>query len=379
MTPVADSARAAVSEALEDVFAVSDPMAETDTVPPTPYTVVSDRMFLRGAGYFTATGTVEIVRDSLFAWADSAEYGREDGGLHLAGSARVESASYELVGETITMGAPEAGASEIHARRSARLLGDELELTSAQIIMVLLDDALERLVAIPLPAEDAGDSEPDSVAAERPRAVVDEFVLRADSLEVNTPNERVERVFAAGRARSESASGDSLNVEILPGAARSDWLEGDTIIVTFVDDTDRARIGGEEDKITVDQIVARVSARSLYRLPPNDTTARPGTDPPAVHYVTGGEIRILMVAGEVSRMHVVGQTRGVHLEPLRRRAAPADTAAVVDSVTVDSVRVDTLSAALQRARKDGKPYDKPEQADTVLATEEVPWTRHSIR
>lgn len=352
-----------------------DPVT-ADTVPPTPYTVVGDRMFLRGAGYFTATGSVEIVRDSLFAWADSAEYGREDGGLHLAGAARVESSSYELLGETITMGAPGVDVSEVRARRAARLIGDDLELTAAEIVMVLRDDALERLVAIPLSSTDGP---ADSIAAERPRAVVDDFVLRADSLEVNTPGEKVERVFASGRARSESTSGDSLNVEILPGVATTDWLEGDTIVVTFVPDTATVTTDGEEDEIIVDRIVARVSARSLYRLTPNDTTARAGVDPPAVHYVTGAEIRILMDAGEVSRMNVIGQTRGIHLEPLRRQAAADTTAA-------DTTAVDTLSMADLGSSphdEDGAPsrpnrHDPPEYAASAIAVEEAPWTSRPI-
>lgn len=352
-----------------------DTAAAADTLPPTPYTVVSDRMFLRGGGYFSAAGTVEIVRDSLFAWADSAEYGREDGGLHLAGSARVESATYELLGETITMGAPGGETSEVRARRSARLLGDDLELTAAEIVMMLRDDALERLVAIPL-SRAAGAA--DSIAAERPRAVVDDFVLRADSLEVNTPGERIERVFASGRARSQSTSGDSLNVEILPGVARTDWLEGDTIIVTFVPDTAVSESGSanrEDGEITVDQIVARIAARSLYRLPPNDTTARPGTDPPAVHYVTGAEIRIVMAGGQVSRMKVIGQTRGIHLEPLARRAAPADSAAAGDSIRARGTNPgDTTFAGMPPTRSN--PH---EDAESVHATEEVPWIRHPTR
>lgn len=359
-----------------------DTLRPSDTIPPTPYTVVSDRMFLRGGGYFTAAGTVEIVRDSLFAWADSAEYGREDGGLHLVGAARVESATYELLGESITMGAPGAETSEVRARRAARLLGDDLELTAAEIVMVLRDDALERLVAIPLSGE-TGPS--DSVAAERPRAVVEDFVLRADSLEVNTPGERIERVFASGRAHSQSTSGDSLNVEMLPGVARTDWLEGDTIIVTFVPDTLRVTQEGGDDEITVDQIVARIAARTLYRLAPNDTTARLGTDPPAVHYVTGAEIRIVMVDGQVSRMKVIGQTRGIHLEPIARRPPPADSAAVPDTTSVgDSIGArGTVPGDTTLVSTPGSPFphepDPTEDAETALATEEVPWIRHSTR
>jgi hypothetical protein len=53
--PVAPAEVAAPAPEAEEALA--------DTTPPTPYTVISDRMFLRGGRYFTAAGTVEIIRD----------------------------------------------------------------------------------------------------------------------------------------------------------------------------------------------------------------------------------------------------------------------------------------------------------------------------
>jgi len=353
--------------------------------PPEPYTVVSDRMFLRGAGYFAAAGTVEIVQDSLLAFADSMEYDQEAGDLRLVGEARLESDAYELEGQTITMGTPGAQDSEVRAIRDARLIGDDLELTSAQILMFLRDDALERLVATTLAG--SGDATPDSLDLERPEAFVQDFRLTADSLEVLAPSQTIERVLAAGTARSVSTSGDSLNVEVLPEVARTDWLEGDTIIVTFAPVSDL-----DDGEMDVQEIVAIASARSLYRLPPNDSTAEVGIDPPAVHYVTGDQIRIEMDGGEVSRMQVMGQTRGVHLEPLRGAAAPDSTVvppdtsivlpdtAQADAILADTVRTDTLSVTVgeSAAHELSAPRheERPEPVrDNTPSPEEVPWTR----
>ena len=371
--------------------------------PPEPYTVHADRLFLLGSGYFTASGDVEIVRDSLFAYADSAEYDQAEGALALEGNARVEGTSYELTGRSITMSEPGGARSTVLARREARLTGEDVLLTSARILVVLEDGALDRLVATPLvraprqarrgprPQAAAPTEAPDSVDLERPEALVQDFVLTADSLEVTAPQERIQRVFAAGRARSVSAARDSLNVEVLPEAARDDWLEGDTVIIRFpgappvpalrtvpsadtlaadtgtvvfetdtaeaVVEADTARSEpedsvaagedvGEVDETEPEEIIARGSARSLYRLAPNDTTFRPGEDPPAVHYVVGQEIRIFLDAGEVDQMRVAGQTRGVHLEPLRR--ARADSAQVADSLAApaDTAVVDTASTGV---------------------------------
>lgn len=374
--------------------------APPDTVPPTPYEVVSDRMEILGSGSFVAVGLVEIVRDSLFAWADSADYDGQGGGLDLSGAARVESAAYRLAGETIRMGAPGSAESTVEARRSARLTGDGIELTAAMITMFLRDDALERLVATPIrptAAVGPGAAEPDSLDTERPWALVETFQLTADSLEVDVPAQRLERVFAAGTARSESTAGDSLNVELLPDMARTDWLEGDTIVVSFATETtdseettvESVRVDpeaeGERGNAQVESVVAILGARSLYRLPSSDSTAVPGVDPPAVHYVTGRQITIRMSEGEISDMEVIGQTRGVHLEPLARssRATRTDTTAVTDTigsaglsapVDTTTARGDTIFVQPRGGQKPAPTHSQPTDGES-RRPENTPWIR----
>ena len=212
-------------------------------------------------------------------------------------------------------------------------------LTSAQIFLFIENDQLERLVATPI-ADDTS-AVADSVDAERPQATVEDFVLTADSVEIRAPAQRVERVFAAGSARSVSQAADSLTVDVLPDIARTDWLEGDTVIVNFTKQDpipSAPRMVSETAELEVDDIIAIGSARSLYRLPPNDSLAQPGIDPPAVHYVVGSEIRIEMRDRQVESMEVIGQTAGVHLDPLQRRPPPdtlqTDTTAIFDTLTL---------------------------------------------
>ena len=341
-----------------------------DAEPPSPYTVVADRIVLRGAGYFNATGTVEIERDSLFAFADSAEYEETSDRLVLVRSARVESAAYELVGRTITLGTADSGTNEIRALRDAVLTGEDLRLTAPQIVLHVTDGAIERLVAVPL-------VEPDSTATEdadlaRPVAIAESFELTADSLELTAPAEVVDRIFAAGQARSVSHARDSLNVDGLPELAQYDWLEGDTVIVmlrpvaTDSLSADSASAGEYE----VERIVARVGARSLYRLPPEDSTAVAGVDLPAVHYVMGDEITIVMsLDGEVEVMEVVGQTRGVHFEPLRPGStdAPADSSAVA--------RPDAPTMTLNDGRTPATDPTAPRPPGAAPARGGQPWIR----
>ena len=429
-----------------------------DATPPEPYAVDADRIYIRGSGYFAASGDVVIERDSLVAFADSAEYDDGAEGLNLVDNARVVGTAYELTGRVITMTNPGGEASEVRALREARLVGTDVLLTAARIVVLLNDGALDRLVATTLAPQ--GGEEPDSVDLERPEALVEEFVLTADSLTVLAPAERVQRVVASGAARSVSSARDSLNTEVLPEVARKDWLEGDTVIIRFVGSPPLPPMGGETaiiiapdsvgvgidaDSTTVDvtaagsatavadtataaadvtgavvveattadpadamelppsepvsadsaatdtdveEIIARGRARSLYRLPPNDSTYRAGTDPPAVHYVMGQEIRIRLQDGGVEGMQVTGQTRGVHLEPLRRMVVPdsavADTAAARDTIgVVESRAVEAapggaapgVSGITASPDRSSLPEERNERSRFIRLEKEYPWTR----
>jgi hypothetical protein len=166
--------------------------------------------------------------------------------------------------------------------------------------------------------------------------------IAADSLDVLTPSEAIERIHATGDARAESTARDSLNTPATPALARTDWMEGDTIVASFarVDNVaapDPAAESGDEYRL--ERLTAIGSARSLYRLAPEDSTRACG-DLPAIHYVTAERIVIEMKEGEIDRMDVTGQTEGVHAEPAA--CAPAEA----DSASPDSVRgpADSLTA-----------------------------------
>jgi lipopolysaccharide export system protein LptA len=323
--------------------------APADSAQP-QYVVIGDEIVFRGESDFSSKGRVEIRQDSLLAFADSARYDRATDQLLLRGSARVEQADYDLVGRSIDVLSPGGAQSEIRAMEDATLTSSEIELFSPQIFMHLSGGELQRLVAVPMPPDSA--SESDSAAVTRPVAVTEEFELVADSLEVNAPGEELERVFAAGSARSVSSSRDSLNIEGLPEIARTDWIEGDTIIFVFTAsqaDSLAPHEGADSlgSQNQIEKIVAKRAARSLYRIPPSDGEARAGVDPPSVHYVIGDQITLLMSAGDVEHMEVIGQTRGVHLEPfpVTQRADPASSVSPQQGADSIPVPVDTTGTA----------------------------------
>lgn len=344
-----------------------------------PYTVEGDRIFLRGGSYFYSVGDVMIERDSILAFADSAEYDGDAETVHLAGSAKVETPNYNLVGKTIDMVLEANSLNTIAAHEEALLNGDDLTINSPEIELHMDDGLLNRLVAFSIPNEDGS---PSRSSIPQPVAVGEDFELTADSLDISLPDEVLENIFAAGRARSISSARDSLNVDLLPEIAKSDWLEGDTVIVTFEANTPAPSEGGAttdtsepEPDYRIERIVARVGARSLYRLTPSDTTALPGIDAPAIHYVTGDEITIIMDEGEADRLEVQGRTRGFHLEPLplsepdslASDSATIDTLAAVKSSTIHDTRVKISSTTLiRRTNQRSKPIRSPASANPAI-------------
>jgi len=356
-----------------------------------PYEIRSRRMFLEGSRYFRAAGGVTIDRDSVHAVADSVEYDADAGSLFLSQEAVLTTSAYELSGATIQLDIPQDEIRSVTAREDALLEGEDLWLLAPTISLLMEEGKVQRLVAVQAPAEgdsltedppgrqptpnraeDRPGRRPDPDQVEdrpegrpvpdrikergieffptRPHAFAEDFLLWADSIEVLAPDEVLQEVWAMGLARGESLARDSLNTPDTPPLVRRDWLEGDTIIAIFVPNADTLDVQVEVDPgvegirppppsaeegrseadsaaYRLDRLIAKVQARSLYRLAPTDSTASEGEERLAIHYVTGGEITIFMNAGEVDRMEVAGATRGIHLEPVadRRRVVPPDT------------------------------------------------------
>ncbi|MFH1765788.1 MAG: hypothetical protein ABIF09_16490 [Gemmatimonadota bacterium] len=343
------------------------PARETNRV---PYEIDAQRFILEGTRFFRAAGSVVVTRDSLKAVADSLEYDQEAGALFLTGRARVTTAQTNLAADAIRLDIPQDEVRGAVATGEAVLDGEDLRLLAPIVNLFFTEGRIERLmarrdaVADSIAAEMAEGAEgeevlrrgaPHPAATElglegfprRPYALAQDFILEGDSVVVLAPGEVIEEVWAMGNARGESIGRDSMNTpETLPLIAR-DWLEGDTIVAFFgkkgvsLPDTDEPLLVEDPDVVGADtagadyqlkQLVARVRARSMYRMVPSDSTLAAEGNQLAIHYVIGDEITILLnPEGEAERMEVVGQTRGIHLEPIPRRGQPIDTVAVPDT------------------------------------------------
>lgn len=323
--------------------------------PQAPYHVTAHRrIVLDGESAFEAEGQVEVEREGLHAFGERLRYDEEWEQLHLLGAARSEGERYRLTADAIALYLRDQEVDQVVARDRARLATDDLEVDAPRIRLFVADSTVTRLAAgllgptdtVPVVGSQGPEGEvlwsslePDPGDSARAVARAEDFHLSADSLDVLTPDEQLERVTAIGRARGDSFSRDSLNAAETPELIRNDWLEGDTIVALFApDSTAPAAVdtaATDPAGYVLERLVAQGGARSLYRLEPSDTT-RAATDRRlAVHYVVGDTIAITMVDGEVDRMEVHGQTQGLHLEPV---APPADTAAA-DSLRADTARV----------------------------------------
>jgi hypothetical protein len=262
---------------------------------------------------------------------------------------------------------------EAVATGQAILDGEDLRLLAPIVTLFFTEGRMERLAAQRDRAADSVLVEMDEEAQERerflrgapplaarelgleefprrPYALAQDFILEGDSLEVLAPGEVLEEVWAMGNARGEAAGLDSLNTPDTPPLISRNWVVGDTIVAFFVEESDslavtdeplpdRDRDVVEADTAKVDfqleRLVARVGARSMYRMAASDSTVVAEGGQFAIHYVVGDEITILLnEEGEAERMEVIGQTRGIHLEPIAERGTAADSVVVPDTSSV---------------------------------------------
>jgi lipopolysaccharide export system protein LptA len=363
-----------------------------------PYEIDATRFDLQGSRFFRATGSVVVIRDSLRAVADSLEYDQDLGSLFLSKEASVTMAQTDLAADSIRLQIPGDEVREAFATGNAVLEGEDLRLLAPFVTLFFTEGRMERLVAIrdvladslfaemdederererlrrgvpPLPAREMGFTE----FPRRPYALAQDFALEGDSLEVLAPGEVLEEVKAMGRARGESEGRDSLNADWTPELISSDWLEGDTIVAFFrevedsisvtvdpVSDVDQdidldepppvptrgaveaaqpTEADTTQSDYQLDRLLAMGGARSMYRMAPSDSILAEEGGALAVHYVMGDEITIILnSAGEAERMEVVGQTRGIHLEPIRGEVGIVDSLVVPDTVAVpDTAKV----------------------------------------
>jgi hypothetical protein len=319
-----------------------------------PWLIEADRIYLQGEETFTARGDVEVVRDSLRATSDSLAYDQATASLDLTGRpARIVQGELDLSGRELRLLLPGDVIEEVVARDEGQLVTDSLQVDAPFIRLFLSDGLLDRMVAsVPrAPADESpaespapparssrsrpdrggAPSAPEADSVPRARAVGNGIEMQADSLDVVSPAQRLDRMIAIGTARAVSTGRDTLNTEDTPEILLHDWIEGDTVVAVFVE---VPATGDDDTAYQLESLDASLNARSLYRLDPDSTQAADTTAFAArlpVSYVEANAIHLTFVEGQVSRFRYEGLRRGLQLQPVRQPneiEIPSDTTAV---------------------------------------------------
>jgi lipopolysaccharide export system protein LptA len=320
--------------------------------------VDADAMEIHAQTRFVGRGNVEITREGMTAYAQSAEFAQGGGTMRLLGDARVDSDSLRMAGDSIFGETTEEEEfSDLAAWGDNATLDGDVDIDAPWIRIMFDAGEVNRLVAavpgaapvIVAPDTSVADSAAladtaavadtmavaDTVAAadtaaavapapvalpaakpydpDRPRATAlsADFRLVGDSIDAYLPERKLDRVIAVGNAFGERLLEDDTLSAGLPEIARRDWLEGIVIEASFIDAPEQ-RADTAADRV-LDAVVATGSpARSIYR--------RLDADNPsggyAISYVLASRIRIQLEEGEVRDVEAEG-AQGLYLQPVR--------------------------------------------------------------
>ncbi|HVT40318.1 MAG TPA: hypothetical protein VHE78_14850, partial [Gemmatimonadaceae bacterium] len=259
----------------------------------------ADRVTSENDSLVYAKGKVVIDRPDLAATSDSAfmDNGREI--VRLAYTPRIVGRGdrkFTLEGDFIDIYSTKRKVQRVKSSGHAKAISDDVVLTADSIDLRVAGEKLSRANAWGPGRAHAKSTEQD---------------LTADSIDVVMPGQVLREMHALRNATAEGAADTAKIISKDP-----DRLSGDTIVAYF----DSVVAGDTSHKPAVRQIIARgtttSSASSYYQVAPG----RAGkTDKPNINYVTGREIIVDFKDHQVESVTVKEQASGFYLE------APSDT------------------------------------------------------
>jgi hypothetical protein len=260
-----------------------------------------------GDSLIYASGQVVVTRTDIVATSDSLfldralEHARFIREPVIKGKGK---RPFTLSGGVIDLYSRNRKLERVLSRATARVVSDDLEITSDTLELRIADDLLQRSIAW---------------GTKRARAVSPAQDMTADSIEIVMPNQQLREVRAIGKAEAFSDP-DTTKIR----SKEPDWLRGDTIIAVFdsipaADTTTRPRIR---------ELRSRVSAHAYYQIPPDS-----GSTCVKANYNRGHAIDVTFTNRTVRRVTVTAADSGVADGIYLECPSPAgDSSAVVPSV-----------------------------------------------
>lgn len=281
----------------------------------------AERMQIIGEQTFRGWGNVNTRRGDLKTTSQYAEFDETANRMVLSGQATVTSDTFRLRADSINALVINGDEfRELHAHRNVILETEGVDLTAPLLRINFANGEVERLVAL------GG----KRVSPEGPqaRAVSPEFVLVADSIDALSPQQKLERVFAIGRARGEAWT-DTIADRDLPQLIRNDWVQGDTVRAFFAErkppqpgarqaPRPARTIAGSDSSRVLERIVASgAPAASTYRL----REQKGDSVEISVNYLTAKKLDVTFRDGAVHKVSAQGEIRGLYLQPPSRARA----------------------------------------------------------
>lgn len=279
---------------------VTLPVSDPEAPEAPPYTVVGDRIRMRGDDQTWAAGRVTIDRDDFRGRGDSLELDVGPAGEGaLIGSAvvrRLAADSFELRGARIDLRLEQRRLTQATARDSARLSGTDLELGGDAIALDLAGNEVEHTTAWGRRL--------------RPVALSGDYEVRGDSVAFDTPQRTLREIRSFGNAWLGAKADEE---------GDRDWVAGDTVAATFVQRDSAGTV-----RPALERLEARGNGRALYRF-------RQGSAPQLSYSYTKADLIVvtMLVTPDsvvVDSVFARGDVQGIHLQPpLRARPPAGDT------------------------------------------------------
>jgi hypothetical protein len=266
-----------------------------------PYVIVGDRVRLKGDDRIFAGGKVTVDRSDFASRSDSLRLDTGPGGDgSLVGGRPVLRGlgpdSFSITGNRIDLDLDGRELTYLLAMGNGKAVNKEWELVADTIALDINQRKLERTLAW-------GDSL-------KPSATSTSYAMKADSLALDTPGQRLREVRGFGRAW--------LGGTVHQPTRDRDWMRGDTVVARFAE-----RDSAGTRRAVLSRIEARKGAQS-YHLEPNQRTPAK----PSINYARGDVITVTMKGGPsagsgVERVDIRGQVDGIQLEAEAPSAPPA--------------------------------------------------------
>jgi hypothetical protein len=278
-----------------EMFSTGRPRIEYATTdararPLEPYIIVADRVRMKGNDRLWAGGKVTIDRSDFAARSDSLrlDTGKASDGTLVSGKPEMRGLgrdSFHLSGRRLDLKLDQRELTYVTAKGDGHAVSKEWDLVADTIGLDLNNRKLDQTLAW-------GDSI-------RPYAVSPLYAMRADSLALDTPGQRLKEVRGFGASW--------LGGTIDSASKQRDWIRGDTVVASFVQ-----RDSAGTSRSALNRIVARKGAQS-YHVDPNMRYP----DRPSINYARGDVIVMTMKHGVrtgVDRVDIRGQVDGIQLE-----------------------------------------------------------------